>query len=203
MNLLHHLVIGERLRQKLQWPNSLRGQMSLGSIAPDAHTEVPGLGRSAFHPRAGSEPVDAVLGQMRPADWLDQSRGRAFAVAVIGHLVADELTRRHDYHLPPHAPAGFQPVENEDFDDPDVIDITGITRSLMYAHSKYGLGVLRPEAIDRKRWEVLGRWPLTERRGRYLVVEPLATLVGHCTGEALTRMYGSQQCASLLGSWRP
>ncbi len=202
MNLLHHLLVAENLREKLQWSPSVRGQMLLGAIAPDAHTEVPGLGRSTFHPKPGNDPVAATLKLAEPSGCPTHGRRRAFIVSVIAHLVADELTRRHDYHLPPHAPTGFQPIESEDFDAPGVIDVGALVRSLMRVRSDCSLGPLGSDAIDRKRWEVLGRWPLTEPRDRYLVVEPLFTLVRHCTGEALMRMYRSDAGAALLGSWR-
>lgn len=203
MNLLHHLLVGETLREKLLWPASLRGPMLLGAIAPDAHTELPGLGRSTFHARPDDDVVTAMLELAAPSGCPTHPTGRAFLVSAIAHVVADQLTHKHEYHLPPHAPTGFQPVEATDLDAPNVMEIRPITRSLMRARSEYSLGPLRPEAIDRKRWEVLGRWPLTEGSGRYLIVEPLFTLVGHCAGEALMRMYGSEAGAALLGSWRP
>lgn len=202
MNLLHHLVVAETLRDRLLWSEAMRGQMLLGGIAPDAHTEVPGLGRSLFHPKPGEDVVATMLELAAPTGCPTGARGRAFLVSAIAHVVADELTRRHDYHLPPHAPTGFQPVESEEFDAPNVLDVGALSRSLMHAKSDRALGPLQPDAIDRKRWEVLGRWPLTEGRGRYLIVEPLATLVNHCAGEALMRMYRSQAGAELLGSWR-
>lgn len=203
MNLLHHLVVGETLREALLWPTSLRAQVLLGSIAPDAHTEVPGLDRTIFHPAPEEDVVARVLEMTEPFDCMRTRRGRAFAAAAIAHVVADWLTREHRYHLPPHAPEGFQPVEGERADAPNVIDLTAMTRSLMRARSVCGLGPMSPGAIDRKRWELLGRWPLSDGGGLYLVVEPLATVARHCAGEALTRMYRSDAGASLLGSWRP
>jgi len=178
MNLLHHLVVAEKLRTTLGWSPSLRGQMLLGAIAPDAHSEVPGIGRAMLHPRQGDR------------------------VSAIAHVVADQLTRRHDYHLPPHAPTGFQPIEGDDFDTHFVIDVRAINRSLMRTSSEYSLGALPAAAIDRKRWEVLGRWPLTENHARYLIVEPLAGIARHCAGEALMRMFRSSAGAALVGSWR-
>jgi len=202
MNLLHHLVVAETLREKLLWSPALRGQILLGAIAPDAHTEVPGLGRSMFHPKPGEDLVASALDLASGSGCPTHKPGRVFLVSVIAHLVADELTRKHDYHLPPHAPTGFQPVEFEDFDAPGVINTAAITRSLMRVRSECSLGPLHADAIDRKRWEVLGRWPLADGPDRCLIVEPLLTLVRHCAGEALMRMYRSDAGAALLGSWR-
>ncbi|MFP4248242.1 MAG: hypothetical protein ACLFU7_01210 [Armatimonadota bacterium] len=202
MNLLHHLVVAEKVRDTLGWSRSLRGQMLLGAIAPDAHSEVPGIGRSALHPRRGEDAVTFILKLTDRGRCPADASGRAFAVSAIAHVVADELTRRHDYHLPPHAPTGFQPIEGDALDGHFVIDIRAITRSLMRAPSECSLGALSATAIDRKRWEVLGRWPLTEGHGSYLVVEPLAGLARHCANEALMRMFRSAAGAALLGSWR-
>jgi hypothetical protein len=202
MNLLHHLVVAETLREKLLWSGSLRGQMLLGAVAPDAHSEVPGVGRSLFHPKPGEDVVSTMLALAAPTGCPTREPGRAFLVSAIAHVVADQLTRRNDYHLPPHAPTGFQPIEADDSNALNVLDVGTLTRALMRAKSDCALGPLQPDAIDRKRWEVLARWPLTEGRGRYLVVEPLATLVKHCAGEALMRMYRSEAGAELLGSWR-
>jgi hypothetical protein len=177
--------------------------MLLGAIAPDAHSEVPGIGRSMFHPRPDEDIVEVMLDLAAPSGCPTDASERAFLVSAIAHIVADQLTRKNDYHLPPHAPTGFQPVESEQFQSPSVIDIGTFTRSLMRAQSHCGLGPLPADVIDRKRWEVLGRWPLTEGRGRYLIVEPLRTVVWNCAGEALMRMYRSEAGAALLGSWRP
>jgi hypothetical protein len=202
MNLLHHLVVAEKLRTTLGWSPSLRGQMLLGAIAPDAHSEVPGIGRAMLHPRQGDSAVTFILKLAEQGGIPDNARSRAFVVSAIAHVVADQLTRRHDYHLPPHAPTGFQPIEGDDFDTYFVIDVRAINRSLMRTSSEYSLGALPAAAIDRKRWEVLGRWPLTEKHGRYLIVEPLAGLARHCAGEALMRMFRSSAGAALVGSWR-
>ncbi|MFW6437898.1 MAG: hypothetical protein ACOCZ7_02685, partial [Armatimonadota bacterium] len=172
--------------------------MLLGAIAPDAHTEVPGLRRSMFHPRPGEDLVAAALELATPSGCATDARSRSFIVSVIAHLVADELTRENHYHLPPHAPTGFQPVEAADFDTPGVIDAGAIARSLMRVRSECALGPLQPDAIDRKRWEVLGRWPLSDGPGRYLVVEPLFTLTRRCVGEALMRMHSSDAGAALV-----
>ncbi|MFO8079131.1 MAG: hypothetical protein R6V07_02390 [Armatimonadota bacterium] len=185
MNLLHHLVVAEKLRETLGWSQSLRAQMLLGAIAPDAHSEVPGIGRAALHPRRGEDAITFILKLADRGRCPEDASGRAFAVSAIAHVVADELTRKHDYHLPPHAPTGFQPIDADALDGHFVIDVRAITRSLMRAPSECSLGALSATAIDRKRWEVLGRWPLTEGRGSYLVVEPLAGLARHCAGEAL------------------
>ena len=199
MNLLHHMLVSESVRCSLLWPCKLRGQMLLGAIAPDAHTEVPGLGREMLHPTA--DIVESVLDIAEPLN-MRRERCRAFVVSVIAHLVADELTRPHRYHLPPHAPAGFLPVPDTEAGAPNVLDLEPITRSLIRAKSKCALGPLEPAAIDRKRWEVLGRWPLTEGEGHFLVVEPLAAVVDECAAETLERLYHSEQGAALLGSWR-
>lgn len=206
MNLLHHLVVTEKLREMLLWPRSDQGQMLLGAIAPDAHTEVPGLTRAALHPETGDDPVAYTLDLAGPENCASDSSCRVFLVGVIAHIVTDEMTRRNNYHLPPHAPSGFQPVAFEDGEASEiaaVIDIGEITGSLMRASSQCALGPVPPGAVDRKRWQVLGRWPLTEGRGEYLVAEPLLTVARHCAGEALMRMYRSDAGADLLGGWRP
>ncbi len=199
MNLTHHLLVAESLRGSLLWPSRLRGQMLLGAIAPDAHTEVPGLGREVLRPAV--DVVETVLGLAGPSSGRS-ARCRAFAVSVVAHLVADELTRPHRYHLPPHAPTGFVQVPDADAGAPNVLDIGPIVRSLIRERSICALGPLEPAAVDRKRWEAVGRWPLREGDGHFLVVEPLASVVSECAAEALERMYRCEAGAALLGSWR-
>ncbi len=130
MNLLHHLLVAENMRQKLLWPTSVRGPALLGAIAPDAHSEVPGVGRAGVHPRPNSDVVAEVFDRIDTSMCNNSTHGRAFAASVVSHLVADQLTRRHDYHLPAHAPTGFQPVEDEGFESPHVIEIADFTRAL-------------------------------------------------------------------------
>jgi len=203
MNLVHHLVVAEMLRERLLWPASLRGQMLLGAIVPDAHTEVAGLGRAHLHPAPGEDAVAMVLARIAPAHCLSRRPGRAFAVSCVGHLVADELTRTHTYHLPAHAPTGFLQVDRlEEHDLRPVFDMERLARSLMRAEVVCTLAPLRADALDHKRWELLGRHPLTGGRGTFVVVEPLATVARRCAEEALMRLYASDQGAELLGGWR-
>lgn len=201
MNLVHHLVVAESLREKLQWPRTLRGAILLGAIAPDAHAQRPGLGRGRFHPPQGTDPVPFIL-KLIKLECLHSAQGRAFAASCIAHVVADEITRPLNYHLPPHAPGGFLPVPEGDRQSADIINIEGIMRSLMRAKVPCMLGPIGSREIGAHKWLVLGRFPFTESWRHALVVEPLASLARHCADEALMRMYSSDAGARLLGAWR-
>ncbi|MGC9318271.1 MAG: hypothetical protein ACP5KN_09580 [Armatimonadota bacterium] len=201
MDLMHHLVVTERLRENLGWSERRRGPMLLGTIGPDAHTEVPGVGREAMHP--GGDPVAAVMEMMAPPGCLDGDEGRGFAVSAIGHLIADTMTRRNRYHLPPHAPTGFAELEApaEKLQAHRSFDAEAIARALMRAEVACWLQPLEPEAIDGKRWELLGRFPLHEG-GVFEVVEPLATVARLCAGRIAARLQSSQAAARLVAGAR-
>lgn len=204
MNLLHHLVVADILHDRLRWPRRVRGAMMLATIAPDAHTEMGGAGRSMLHPPEGEDPVQFVLERIRPRSCLRESEGRAFALSCVGHLVADEMTRGHAYHLPPHAPTGFQPIEEIVDEDPGlvIIDVGEWMRDLIRAEMPCMLSPLTWDAVDSKLWEVLARYPFDEEEGLFLVVEPLATVARECAVETLTRVVRSERGARLVGSWR-
>ncbi len=200
MDLVHHLVVAELLRERLLWGAEVRAQTVLGARAPDAHSFAPEMGREPLHPAPGEDHAAFVLGALEPEDCLERPAARAFAVSCVAHLVADEITRERKYHLPPHAPPGFVPLA--DFARPapgSCIDAQAISRSLMRAPVTCWLRPLTPEMIDRKRWEVLGRPPLDQGSGVFVVVEPLATVAQHCADEALIRLRGSGDGVLLLG----
>ncbi len=177
--------------------------MLLGAVAPDAHTETGGIDRSMLHPPEGEDAVAFVLDRIRPRSCLETPEGAAFSVSCVGHLVADEMTRGHAYHLPPHAPTGFQPVREVVGDDEEleIIDFGELVRDLMRAEMPCLLSPLTWDAVDGKRWELLTRYPFDEGEGLFLVVEPLATLARECAAETLTRLVRSDRGAELVGSW--
>ncbi len=200
MNLVHHLLVAERMRERLGWEAELRGQMLLGALAPDAHSLRPGMGRAALHPEPGEDHAAFVVRAIAPPGSLDVASGRAFAVSCVGHLVADELLRGHACHLPPHAPSGFAEAPASGPDAPGMhFDAEAVARCLMRASVLHWLEPLTPEMIDGKRWETLGRYPLSDAQGSYLVVEPLATVVRYAADQALMRMYDSEAGRRLLG----
>ncbi len=198
MNLVHHLIVAERLRELLQWPHAMRGPMLLGAIAPDAHTDAPGIDRQSTH-RTNEEPIEAVISALRPEGCLETPAGRAFAVSAIGHLVADRMTRSNRYHLPPHAPGGFVAAdETEGVPQRAIFEARGVSRILMRARVDCWLDPLTPDAIDRKRWEILGRYPLRDADGDVVVVEPLLTIVGLAAARTASAIHGSDQWSRLL-----
>ncbi|GEM_PF-6232260 len=202
MNLLHHLLVTEQLRERIGMPGGTRGQMLLGAIAPDAHTEDPSVCRPDLHLTG-----NLVEGVLRLMDGCPGAEGRceAFAVAVIAHLVADEITRPPRYRLPDYAPTGLIAPE----DAPDrveaacIVDITALRRALIMTRSHCPLGPLPAAATGRKRWQLLQRWPLSADLRRAVLVEPLATVVAECADETLARLYGSREGAALLGACYP
>lgn len=200
MNLLHHLVVAENLRERLSLPQRVRGAMLLGAIAPDAHAEMSGIDRSMLHPPSGDGAVGFVMERLKPPSCLEATEGRAFAISCVGHLVADEMTRSNTYHLPPHAPTGFQPLAEptDETHGGAVIDVAALTRDLMRAEMPCLLGPLTSDAVDSKRWEVLARYPLVEGEGLFLVVEPLASVSQACAVETLTRLVRSDHAVKLL-----
>lgn len=200
MNLLHHLVVAQILHEKLGWPQRLRGAMLLGAIAPDAHTEMEGLDRSIFHPAEGSDAVDFTLNRIDPPSAVSDAQGKAFAVSCIGHLVSDQMTRSNKYHLPPHAPTGFQPVNGPAGADGEalILDAGAVVRDLMRAEAPCLPSPLTLDALDAKRWEVLARYPLVEGEGLFLIVEPLASVARECAAATLTAIIASDLGANLL-----
>lgn len=202
MNLLHHLVVSELIFEKLRLKARLRPAMLLGAIAPDAHTEINGIDRTMLHPEQGTDPVGFVLDRLEPRSCIEDGAGRAFAISCIGHLVADEMTRENGYHLPPHAPSGFQPLEGRPRaeDRLQIIEAGPLVRDLMRATMPCSLPPVSFDAVDSKRWEVLGRYPFSEREGSFLVVEPLASVARECTAETLTRIVASPRGRKLIGA---
>ncbi|MGD9498646.1 MAG: hypothetical protein AB7Y46_20295, partial [Armatimonadota bacterium] len=100
---------------------------------------------------------------------------------------------------PPHAPSGFAPAP--EFWRPEAkyrLDVGALVRCLVRARVRYWLRPLTPEAIDAKRWEVLGRYPLDLGTGVFVVVEPLASAAQHCTDQTLLRLSGSDVGLRLL-----
>lgn len=202
MNLLHHLLVAERLRERANIPEELRGQMLLGAIAPDAHTEDPDVGRADLH--LTGDLVEGVL-RLMECYFDAERRCAAFTVSVIAHLVADESTRPPRYRLPHHAPTGLISAE----DAPDAVkaaglaDIAALRGALIVTRSECPLGTLPAAAVGRKRWQLLERWPLSGDLGRAVVLEPLAMVVAECADETLARLYGSHEGAALLGRCYP
>ncbi len=204
MNLLHHLIVADILHDRLRRPARLRGVMLIGAIAPDAHTERSGVDRSMLHPSSEEDAVAFILDRIVPQSCLDEPEGRAFALACVSHVIADEMTRRHDYHLPPHAPTGFRPIEEPEAasDALQTVDVAALVRELMRAEPPCLLRPLTRDAIDTRRWELLGRYPLDQETGCFQVVEPLASVARNCAVETLTRLARSEPGAKLIGSWR-
>lgn len=199
MNLVHHLVVAELLREQLGWGSELRAPMLLGAIAPDAHSLRPGMGRAALHPERGADLAQFVVQAIAPPHSLDTGAGRAFAVGCVSHLVADELTRPNRYHLPPHAPTGFVPVPAGTTGSPSpCLDVGEIVRCLTRAEVEHWLRPLTPEMIDAKRWETLGREPLRRGAGIFLIVEPLAAVADHCVVQTQIHLKSSPVGRSLL-----
>jgi hypothetical protein len=202
MNLLHHVLVAEHLRERISIPEELRGEMLLGAIAPDAHTEDPDVGRADLHLTG-----DLVEGVLRLMERYPDAERRcaAFTVSVIAHLVADEITRPPRYRLPDYAPTGLISAEDapDGIEAAGVADIAAIRRTLIATRSECPLGRLPAAAIGRKRWQLLERWPLSADLGRALVLEPLATVVAECADEALARLYQSHEGAALLGDCYP
>lgn len=199
MDLVHHLIVADRLRARLgaAYP---RGALLLGALAPDAHSLQPGLGRACVHPPDGADHVGFIIDALEPPDALTVAAGRAFALGCICHLVADELTRTNPYHLPPYAPKGFLAAPPGARPTPArTIKVTETARLLARIAVCHRLRPLTPELIDGKRWETLGRFPLTGGRGLMLIVEPLATVAEHCAEETLRRIQASEHAAALLG----
>jgi len=200
MNLVHHLLVAERMRARLGWGAELGGQMLLGALAPDAHSLRPGIGRAALHPEPGEDHAEFVVRALAPPGSLEDAAGRAFGASCVGHLVSDELLRGHAYHLPPHAPSGFAEIPRCTTDMPGMcFDADAIARCLMRAPVRHWLEPLAPEMIDAKRWETLGRFPLKGATGVYVVVEPLATVAQYAADQALARMYDSNEGRLLVG----
>lgn len=201
MNLVHHLIVADRLLDCLGASRFPRGPMLLGALTPDAHSLRPGLGRACVHPPDGDDHVGFVVGALEPADALRSADGRAFALGCICHLVADELTRSNRYHLPPYAPTGFMEVPHAARPLPRrIFDVPRTARTLMRARAEHWLRPLSPELIDGKRWETLGRYPLCSGRDLMIIVEPLATVAVHCALETLRRIHASPHVAALLGA---
>lgn len=199
MNLVHHLIVADRLRDGLG-AACPRGPLLLGALTPDAHSLRPGLGRACVHPPDGGDHIGFVVGALEPPDALSSAAGRAFALGCICHLIADELTRTNRYHLPPHAPTGFMAMPPAARPSPQrTLDPAETTRVLMRARVEHWPRPLTPEMIDGKRWETLGRFPLSGGRGLMLIVEPLATVAVHCAEETLRRIHASEHAAALLG----
>jgi len=200
MNLVQHLLVAERMRERLGWGAELRGQMLLGALAPDAHSLRPGMGRAALHPEPGEDHAEFVVRAIAPPGSLGDAGGRAFAASCVGHLVADGLLRGRACHLPPHAPSGFAEVPSCTTDTPGAcFDAEAIARSLMRAPVVHWLEPLTPAMMDGKRWETLGRFPLKDATGIYVAVEPLATMAQYAADQALARMYDSEAGRLLVG----
>jgi len=199
MNLVHHLIVADRLRERVGGARCPRGPLLLGALTPDAHSLQPGLGRACVHPPDGADHVGFVIGALEPPDALDSAAGRAFALGCICHLVADESTRTNRYHLPPHAPSGFMALPPAARPSPQrTLDVMETARLLMRARVHHWLRPLSDELIDGKRWETLGRFPFEGGRGLMLIVEPLAGVAAHCAGESLRRIHASEHAAALL-----
>jgi hypothetical protein len=173
--------------------------MLLGALAPDAHTEAPGLDRTFLHHEPGQDAVAYVADKVTPADALADLEGRAFAVSCIAHLVADEICRHGPPDLPESAPAGFLPAHQA----PRALaagtfDLGALCRALRTVPARYGLAPLTPAMIDAKRLAVLDRPPLSEATESVVLVEALSDALDTVVAETLARLRASQLGRGLL-----
>lgn len=192
-------MAGELLRRALDWPESARGQILLGALAPDAHTEAPDLDRTCVHPEPGEDLVTYVTNKLTPPDALDDLAGRAFAVSCVAHLVADEMTRLRPYRLPEAAPTGLvQLAEATAASASHTVDIPAIRHALGAAPAKYALRPLTPAMIDAKREKTLERSPLCDGVGLFVVVDPLGEVIEQVIAQALGLLREAEASTLLL-----
>lgn len=184
INLLHHLIAAECLRLRLELPEPVRGQMLLGALAPDAHTEAEGYDRTWLHPRPGVDPARYVTSKLRPQEALAEPEGRAFALAALAHVVADALLRRGP-NLPPGAGMGLKATSR------DGLDLPAMRRDLLAAPARFSLGPLTPAQIAAKRAVVLGRPPLADADGPCTMIPELAEAMAAIVRETLALAAGS------------
>lgn len=141
--------------------------MLLGALAPDAHTEAQGYDRTWLHPAQGVDATAFVIARLRPPRTWEQDEGRAFGLAVLEHLVADELFRTGP-PLPQGVATGLIPHHRGE------LDLPALREELEAASARFGLHPLTAEQIIAKGATVLGRPPLSEATGPYLMLPELA-----------------------------
>ena len=190
INLLHHLIVSECLRQRLGWPESVRGQMMLGALAPDAHTESPDHDRTYLHPRPGTEVAGYAIGKITPPWALDEREGRAFAVSVIAHLVGDVGGREMVKGLPAGVPNGIVPVGNANAHGRWVVHLPAMRRDLVRATARYGMDPITAEQIVEKRRDVLVREPLASAAGPFVAAEEMQHVIDTVITDTLRLIHG-------------
>jgi len=154
------MAASERLRIELNWPESVRAQMMVAALAPDAHTEAPGYDRTWLHPEPGTDIAAYVIEKITPEDALEQFEGQAFTLSVIAHLVADEFTRPLPADMPWDADSAYRPATETE--PALVLDWPAMRRDLQQAPPRYGLAPLTARQIVAKRRDALVRSPLTD-----------------------------------------
>lgn len=98
MNALPHLVIANNLWARLGWPESARGHLAVGAVAPDAYRLVPKMSYRATHFRSarkvGLRRADFLSDFLRPALLEGGVDERALWIGWLSHIIADQLWRR-------------------------------------------------------------------------------------------------------------
>lgn len=178
------MVASERLRLRLALPESLRGQMMLGALAPDAHTETEHYDRTWLHPTPGTDPVAYVVTRLRPPDALDDPEGRAFALSVTAHLLGDEMFRRGP-ELSNHAPLGL--IADRD----GALDLPGMREDLTGARPRFGLEPLTAREVASKRTVALERPPLAAAAQPYAMAPELARAMDAIVARTITLAGGT------------
>ena len=187
------MAAAERMRIELGWPESVRAQMMLAALAPDAHTEAPGYDRTSLHPEPGTDVAAYVIAKIRPEEALGQSEGQAFALSVIAHLVADEFTRPLPTDMPWDADSAYHPATETE----TVLDWPAMRRDLQKAEPLYGMDPLTAEQIVAKRRDALARSPLADARIPLAAAPAMARVLDAVVSETLRRVADGP-----VDSWR-
>jgi len=98
-----HLLVAERVRVRLGWPDETRSGLYLGAIAPDAHRIAVHLNYRDLHfrsqRRVGYRLADFLRNHLQPALAEDDLQARSFFTGWLTHICADDVWRqriRHD-----------------------------------------------------------------------------------------------------------
>jgi len=192
------MAMSERLRIELNWPVSVRGQMMLGALAPDAHTETTSYDRTWLHPEPGTDVVSYVVDKIRPCKALAEAEGRAFAASIMAHILADEVGRPFPVKLPEHAPSGFVPVSEAAAHLQYQFSLPGMRRDLTEVEAVYGMAPLSADEIGRKRRAALSRPPMSDAAGPYVAVDEMARVIDDVVSETLRQIRAHRRAAELL-----
>ena len=187
------MAASERLRIELSWPESVRAQMMLAALAPDAHTEAPGYDRTSLHPEPGTDIAAYVIEKITPEDALEQFEGQAFALSVIAHLVADEFTRPLPANMAWDADSAYRPATEA----APVLDWPAMRRDLEGAAPLYGMDPLTAEQIVAKRRDALARSPLADAQAPLVATTEMARVLDAVVARTLRRVADGP-----VDSWR-